>query len=101
MRESQVSDGLKIIILGLVEAWGTSECTGAVKSLLHANPELELTFAAQRCLAALQKREAEAKQSATLLRASHANAPAPEILLRPAIQTADAEPETLLRATKS
>lgn len=100
LREAQVSDVLKINILGLVEAWGTSEYTGAVKSLLHANPELELTFAAKRCLEALQQREAEAKKSAMLLRPSHANMPAPETLLRPVTLTEDIEPEQLLRASE-
>ena len=97
LRESQVSAGLKIQLLALMEKWGTAQCISAVNGLLHANPELELTFAAQRCLFALQQREAEAKQSATLLRASNANFTPPETLLRPATYAEDAKPEQLLR----
>ena len=100
LREAQVSDALKINILQLVQEWGTAPYTGAVKSLLHANPELELTFAAQRCLLALQQREADAKLSATLLRPSNANTTPPETLLRPALHTEDAVPEQLLRPSQ-
>lgn len=100
--EAHVPDGLKIILLGLLEEWGTSEAVSAVRSLTYADPDRELTFAASRCLLALQQREAEAKRSSMLLRPSCNNSASPETLLRAApIQTEDEQPEQLLRASHS
>ncbi len=100
--EAHISDGLKIILLGLLEEWGTSEAVSAVRGLTYADPDRELTFAASRCLLALQQREAEAKRSSTLLRPSSNNSASPETLLRAApAQTEDEQPEQLLRPSQS
>lgn len=101
LQEEQVFDSLKITVLALLEEWGTTASMGAVKSLLHTNPELELMFAARRCLLALQQREIEAKQAGTLLRPSAANTTPAKNLLRPALENEDAQPEQLLRASQS
>ena len=79
--------------------WNSISIVTRLTTISPTNYEqAQIQQAAYDTLSALTQRQSKLRQSATLLRASSAPAPSPDMLLRPAAPTADPAPQQLLRA---
>lgn len=105
---SDASPELALAILKSYEQVGDESSLADVERLAHLPPQRspnaqKVAEAARECLPYLEKRIEQAWASQTLLRASSAAdalSSAPEMLLRPALETGETPPQELLRASK-
>lgn len=91
-------DWIVMLALETLEKVGDGRAVKPVARMVEQGRTPELRAAAARILPILQERERLEAAPHVLLRASDAPAPKPDELLRPAMDSGEREPETLLRA---